>query len=347
MVVESESQVYTAHGALLRRRMNDTPSNDNSPVAAGKLFGAYTLKRILAEGGMGVVIEAEHNVIKRMVALKTVSPKYAAKEGFRLTVMDTFMRDARILGSIEHPNVLPIYDAGTVGHCPFIAMRLITGGDLATWITSFGPVKPDIALKLAHDCAAGLKAIHQAGFLHRDIKPLNLLIESDWRVFISDFGLALAKGKKPPAGTIAGTPCYLAPEQIRGEDLDERTDIYALGATIFHAVTGAPPYLGESPEDIMRQILQATHPPAVTTTPAIDMRLEWIIQHAMAGNPLARYQTTDQLMEDCTALLSGQSPPYASGTVGSHNGTTAKTRRSTVFGSIKAKVFGPGPQVNK
>jgi serine/threonine protein kinase len=342
MVVERGTEDYTYLREFRPKRMNDTLQNDNSPVAAGKLFGAYTLKRIIAEGGMGVVIEAEHNVIKRLVALKTVSPKYAAKEGFRLTVMDTFMRDARILGSIEHPNVLPIYDAGTVGHCPFIAMRLITGGDLATWITSHGPVKHDVAVKLAHDCAAGLKAIHSAGYLHRDIKPLNLLIEDDWRVFISDFGLALAKGKRPPSGTIAGTPCYLAPEQIRGEDLDERTDIYSLGATIFHAITGAPPYLGETPEAIMRQILEATAPPPVRTTPAVDMRLEWIIHRAMASNPSARYRTTDELMEDCMALLGGQPPPHA-GSNGAATNASSKSRRSTVFGSIAAKVFGGSP----
>jgi serine/threonine protein kinase len=311
------------------------PPPEDRPYQAGKLFGAYTLKRIIAEGGMGVVIEAEHNVIKRIVALKTVSPKYAAKEGFRLALLDTFMRDARILGSIDHPNVLPIFDAGTIGHCPFIAMRMVTGGDLATWITSNGPVKEDIALRLAHDCASGLKAIHTAGFLHRDIKPLNLLIEDDWRVFISDFGLALAKGKKPPAGTIAGTPCYLAPEQIRGEDLDERIDIYALGATLYHAITGVPPFIGDRPEDIMRQILEAPEPPrAKAKVPTIDDRLDAIIAHAMALRAADRYQTTDELIADCRSLLGGGAVQFAM--PGKAN------RRSSVFGSL-ARVFGPTP----
>ncbi len=315
------------------------PSADEKPYQAGKLFGAYTLLRIIAEGGMGVVIEAEHNVIKRIVALKTVSPKYAAKEGFRLALMDTFMRDARILGQIDHPNVLPVFDAGTVGHCPFIAMRMVGGGDLATWITSHGPIKEDIALHLAHDCASGLKAIHAAGFLHRDIKPLNLLIESDWRVFISDFGLAIAKDKKPPAGTIAGTPSYLAPEQIRGDDLDERTDIYALGATIYHAVTGVPPFMGDRPEDIMRQILESSHPPSpIERTPALDQNLANIITHAMAMKPSERYQNTDQMMADCKNVLQGQAPHFASA-------SNRSSRRTTMFGSLAQRVFGtPPPQ---
>jgi serine/threonine protein kinase len=312
--------------------MNDANQSDNNAVGIGKLFGAYTLRRIIAEGGMGVVIEAEHNVIKRRVALKTVSPKYAAKEGFRLTLMDTFMRDARILGSIEHPNVLPIFDAGTVGHCPFIAMRLVSGGDLATWITSYGTLKPDVAVKLARDCASGLSAIHEAGFLHRDIKPLNLLIEPDWRVFISDFGLALPKGKKPPAGTIAGTPCYLAPEQIRGEDLDERIDIYALGATIYHALTGSPPYMGSSPEEILKQILQASNPPRLRDRlPNADVHIDALLAKAMSQRAADRYSHAREFMEDCDAILDGHPPPIACG-----NG---KQRRSTVFGSI-ARVLG-------
>lgn len=321
--------------------MSDPTGGDERPYSAGKLFGAYTLRRIIAEGGMGVVIEAEHNAIKRVVALKTVSPKYAAKEGFRLTLLDTFMRDARILGSIDHPNVLPIYDAGTVGHCPFIAMRMVNGGDLATWITSHGPIKEDVALRVAHDCAAGLKAIHGAGFLHRDIKPLNILIEPDWRVFISDFGLALAKGKRPPPGTIAGTPCYLAPEQIRGEDLDDRTDLYALGATIFHAVTGAPPYLGDRPEDIMKLILEAYQPPrAKGKVPTLDDRLDAIIAKAMACAPADRYQTHDEMMLDCRSVMAGQSPSIALGQ--GPSGKSASGRRSSVFGSL-ARVFGATP----
>ncbi len=319
--------------------MNDIaspPVDVSSPVSAGKLFGAYTLKRIIAEGGMGVVLEAEHNVIKRVVALKTVSPKYAAKEGFRLTLMDAFMRDARILGGIEHPNVLPIYDAGTVGHCPFIAMRLVTGGDLATWIISHGPVPADVALKLGHDCASGLAAIHNSGYLHRDMKPLNLLIEPDWRVFISDFGLALPTGKRPPSGTIAGTPCYLAPEQIRGEDLDERTDIYALGATIYHALTGMPPYMADAPEEIMRKILEATASPRVREkVPGIDERLDSIIAHAMALRPKERYQRCEEMVSDCAALLGGHPPPIASGS----SAASKSSRRSTVFGQI-ARVLG-------
>jgi serine/threonine protein kinase len=316
--------------------MNDSAPADASPVSAGKLFGAYTLKRIIAEGGMGVVLEAEHNVIKRPVALKTVSPRYAAKEGFRLTLMDAFMRDARILGGIEHPNVLPIYDAGTVGHCPFIAMRLVTGGDLATWIVSHGPVQSDIALKLAHDCAGGLQAIHSSGYLHRDIKPLNLLIEPDWRIFISDFGLALPRGKKPPAGTIAGTPCYLAPEQIRSEDLDERTDIYSLGATIYHALTGTPPFTGETPEEILKKILQANASPRVRERlPQIDERLDAIVACAMAQRAQDRYRSCADMASDCAALLAGNTPPIAC----SGGQTTKSNRRSTVFGQL-ARVLG-------
>jgi serine/threonine protein kinase len=312
------------------------PPPDDKPYQAGKLFGAYTLRRIIAEGGMGVVIEAEHNVIKRQVALKTVSPKYAAKEGFRLALMDTFMRDARILGKIDHPNVLPVFDAGTVGHCPFIAMRLVTGGDLATWITSHGPVKEDVALRIAHDCASGLKAIHEAGFLHRDMKPLNILIEADWRVFISDFGLAIEKGKKTPVGTIAGTPCYLAPEQIRGEDLDERTDIYALGATLFHAVTGSPPFIGDRPEDIMQQILEAMGPPSPKDKcPALDERVAAIIMRAMSLRASERYLSTDEMIRDCQTVMAGGSPEFAM--------WGKKRNRTTMFGTLAQRVFGSPP----
>ena len=303
------------------------------PYQTGKLFGAYTLRRIIAEGGMGVVIEAEHNVIKRLVALKTVSPKYAAREGFKLALMDTFMRDARILGKIDHPNVLPIYDAGTVGHCPFMAMRLVTGGDLQTWVTSHGPVSDEIALRVAHDVGSGLKAIHAAGFLHRDIKPLNILIESDWQVFICDFGLALPKGQKPSGDSIAGTPCYLPPEQIRNEDIDERADLYALGATLFYSVTGQPPFTGDQPAEILGQILQSHQPPNPKShVPNLDDRIAAIITRAMGMNLVDRYANLDEFMGDCASVLADGTPDYA----------LRKRSKRSLFGSI-SRVFSGGP----
>jgi serine/threonine protein kinase len=275
-------------------------------------FGNYTFSHILAEGGKGVIFEAEHTSIKRRVALKIVSPKYAAREGISTALIAAFMREARVMGAIDHPNVVTLYDAGVVGQCPYLAMQLISGGDLQRQILKHGPMRDEGALVLLRNCAAGLGAIHDAGYINRDIKPANVLMELNGTPRISDFGVAVPANEVPTDDVIAGTPSYLAPEQIHHQGLDARSDIYSLGASFWYVTTGKAPFDGSSSEEILSHLLTATKPPHLDLGSSSSAQgLTQIILHAMDFQPDKRYQNTDEIIHDCSAVLAGGEPEYA------------------------------------
>ena len=275
---------------------------------------------------MGVVFEAEHNSIGRKIALKIVSPKYAAREGFSPQLIHTFMHEARVMGSIDHPNVVTLYDAGVVGQCPFLAMKLITGGDLQGLILKSGPLREDHALRLLRDCAAGLEAIHDAGWISRDIKPANILLEQNGNPRLSDFGVAVPVTAIPDDNQIVGTPSYLAPEIIHHQTLDQRSDIYSLGASFWYVVTGKVPFDGRSPEEILSLVMTATKPPPLDLGNSQKARgLSQIILHAMAFQPDKRYKNAEEIVHDCDAVLAGGDPDYA---------LIGNKRKRTFLGSI-------------
>ena len=310
--------------------MNDSSNTRQAIQRIGQSFGDYTFYHILAEGGMGIILEAEHKVIGRKVALKIVSPKYAARNGYSPELIDTFMHEARVLGAIDHPNVITLFDAGLVGQCPYMAMRLVGGGDLGTRVVNYGPLSDEAALPMMRDLAAGVHAVHLAGFVNRDIKPANILLEkSNGTPRLTDFGLAMPVGELPNGTTIAGTPSYLAPEQISGAQLDERTDIYALGATMFFAITGHPPFAGSTPEDTIQLVREATKSPTARfLKPNVNKHLATIVRRAMARDPDKRYKDASEIEHDCRAVLDGNEPEYA---------LIGQKKRKTFFGSIVSR----------
>ncbi len=306
--------------------MGETSNIKHAVQKIGQSFGDYTFYHILAEGGMGIILEAEHKAIGRKVALKIVSPKYAARNGYSPELIDTFMHEARVLGAIDHPNVITLYDAGLVGQCPYMAMRLVQGGDLGSRVAHRGALSDDSALRLMRDAAAGLHAVHLTGYINRDIKPANILIDGEDTPRLTDFGLAFKRSDQPDSATIAGTPAYLAPEQITGGRIDERTDVYALGATMFFAVTGKPPYAGDTPEETIRQVRDATRQPTARhARPNIKPQLATIIRRAMALAPDKRYSDASQIEHDCRCVLAGEEPEYAN---------IGQRKRKTFFGSF-------------
>lgn len=293
-------------------------------------FGSYLFTHIIAEGGMGVIFAAEHAQIGRKVALKIVNPKYAAREGYSPDLIEAFLHEARVMGSVDHPNVVTLYDAGVVGQCPFLAMRLVAGGDLGSHVVTHGPLDARQGLELLHACALGLKAVHAAGWVNRDFKPANVLLERDLVPRITDFGLAVRVGTQPAADHIAGTPCYLAPEQVDGRGLDQRCDLYALGATVFFAVSGQMPFAAESPEATILAIRAAQQPPVLfpETRDQAQRGLAMIVERAMAIDPEKRYQDALEIVHDCEMTLNGGEPEYA--LIGSKS-----RRRKTLFGLLR------------
>ena len=210
------------------------------PLRPGELIAGYTIESVIARGGMGVVYRARHGELGRSVALKVIAAERASDPAFR----ERFVREARLAASLDHPHVIPIFEAGDDAGVPFIAMRLVDGGDLASLIEVEGRLEPELAVRLVEQAAAGLDAAHARGLVHRDVKPANLLLSADRHVYVSDFGAAKSSDAQRPATDPAewiGTAGYAAPEQMRGEQLDGRADVYALGCVLALALGGEPP----------------------------------------------------------------------------------------------------------
>ena len=289
---------------------------------------------VIAEGGMGVVIAAEHETIGRTVALKIVNPKFAAKEGYKQELIDQFLHEARVLGAIDHPNVVTLYDAGVIGQCPYLALRMVHGSDLAAIVLRSGPLAAPEVLRLMASCAGALRAVHHAGWVSRDLKPANILIDKDHAPRLIDFGLAVAKGSTPPNDVIAGTPAYMAPEQITGEVIDERTDLYALGAAMYFATTGQDPFHGDTPEAIVIAVRDAVNAPGVLAARRdADGHLAAIIDKAMAPQADRRYKDALEIIHDCESVLNGGEPEYA--LIGAKS-----KRRKSFIGSILDRATG-------
>src|SRR3954464_6736100 len=205
----------------------------------------YRIEAVAGRGGMGVVYRARQLALDRVVALKLIAPELSDDEAFRAR----FARESRIAASLDHPNVIPVYEAGEDGERLFIAMRFVEGTDLSKMLAAHGALDPALAAELVAQAASALDAAHARGLVHRDVKPGNLLVAGEGssrpHVYLTDFGLARRDGSSTgltPTGQWMGTPDYAAPEQIDGYELDARTDVYALGCVLYEALTGTPPF---------------------------------------------------------------------------------------------------------
>jgi Protein kinase domain/Bacterial transcriptional activator domain len=223
-------------------------------------------------GGMSVVYLAEHDWLQRKVALKVLAPQLAEDERFR----ERFVRESRLAASLDHPNVIPIFEAGASGGDLFIAMRYVEGTDLRTLLHEDGALEPGRAVAIVRQIGAALDAAHEQGLVHRDVKPGNVLLarqrgsEVGEHVYLSDFGLTKRSASDSGitgTGQFVGTLDYAAPEQFKGGTPDARTDVYSLGCVLFECLTGRPPFTSENDAGLMYAHLQEP-PPSVTANNA-------------------------------------------------------------------------------
>ena len=210
-------------------------------LADGQSWGPYRIGRLLGRGGMGEVHEAEHVDSGRRIALKVLRSRLQdADERAR------FLREGQLAASISHPHTVYIFGSEEIGGVPVISMELLPGGTLKDRVAAEGPLPPAVAVSAVLDIIGGLDAAQAAGILHRDIKPSNCFVDSDGSVKVGDFGLSISTLARDVHEQLAtgfeGTPQFAAPEQLRGEPLDVRADIYAVGATLYYLLTGQPPF---------------------------------------------------------------------------------------------------------
>jgi serine/threonine protein kinase len=203
----------------------------------GTELAGYQIEGVIGRGGMSVVYLAEHVRLGRKVALKVLAPELAGSERFH----DRFLRESKLAASIDHPNIVPIYDADETGGVLYIAMRYVEGLDLKQTIRDNGPLEPVRASVIVDQIASALDAAHARGLVHRDVKPANVLLTQGDHVYVSDFGLtkrAVSVSGLTETGQLIGTIDYVAPEQIRGDPVDHRADVYSLGCLLFECLTG-------------------------------------------------------------------------------------------------------------
>jgi serine/threonine-protein kinase len=235
----------------------------------GSRVAGYLLEEQIGQGGMAVVFRALDESLNRPVALKILAPAIAADEAFR----HRFIRESQAAAAVDDPHIIPVYQAGEVGHVLFIAMRLVRGGDVTTLVRREGPLTPKRVAAIVSPIASSLDAAHEAGLVHRDVKPANILLDIRQgrpdHVYLSDFGLsksALGVSGITATGQFLGTPNYIAPEQISGKGVDGRADQYSLAATAFELLCGTPPFRGEQPMAVVYAHLSEP-PPTLTSRP--------------------------------------------------------------------------------
>jgi eukaryotic-like serine/threonine-protein kinase len=260
--------------------------------------GRYHIERLIAHGGMGSLYLARDPAIDRLVAIKLL------KEGFDdAAARERFAREARSTGRLHHPNIVTVFDVGEHDDRPFIAMEYVSGETLAQLIRRRALGRLWMKLAILEDICAALHYAHTAAIVHRDIKPANVMLDESGLVKILDFGIAHVAGINiTRAGDVVGTLNYMSPEQLAGEDVDHRTDIYSVGALAYELVTHQMAFPGTIQTGILHQILNSSPPAIPVLVPGIDPEIPAMIDRAMAKAPEARYQDLESLRQDLVAV---------------------------------------------
>ncbi len=287
----------------------------------GTIVGDYRIESVLGGGGQGMVYLAEHVHLGRKAALKLLRPELAADPEFR----ERFIREARLAATLDHPNVLPVYDAGEEGGMLFLAQKLVHGMDLGALVEREGRLRPERAVELLAPVAGALDAAHHRNLVHRDVKPANILIQvaSDdepERVYLSDFGLTKdlvgeqdlgGSGPLTKAGYFVGTPHYAAPEQIESDPVDGRTDQYSLTCVLFQCLTGQVPF--PRPSETAVLVAHVVDPPPAPShlLTGLPVGMDAVIATGMAKSKDARYPSCADMVRSARAALTA--PPPAPG----------------------------------
>src|SRR6202023_2263834 len=266
----------------------------------GTRVGSYEIVERLGGGGMAVVYRAVQQPLGREVALKALSPELFQDDGF----VKRFEAEAKTLAKLDHPNILPIYDFELGEGLAYLTMPLIRGGTLRD-ILNRGPLDTLSAWRYLREIGDGLQHAHDAGIVHRDLKPTNVLIHTDGRAMLADFGLARGAGQPTHLTTVGlaiGTPGYMAPEQVMGHDVDKRADIYAMGVLTFEMLTGRLPFIGANRMEVAYATVNSPIPSEAKLYAVLPDELDMLLAKVLAKDPAQRPQSVKDLLAQMAKL---------------------------------------------
>ena len=276
-------------------------------LAVPARLGEFLLLKVLGKGTMGAAYKAYDRVLGRHVAIKVMRKSL----GDDVQLVDRFLGEARALAALNHRHVIQIYSLGKDKGRPYLVMELARGAALRTRMAAEGAMAPAEMLQIAIAVAQGLQAAHGIGLIHGDVKPANILFGDDGTPKLVDFGLARFGGVRQEPGEGMGTPFYVAPERVRQEDSDHRGDIYSLGATIYHAVAGEPPFDAETVRDVLLARLRKPAPDIRTVRGDVCPALAAVVAKMLAKDPAERHQTYDELLADLHQAAEPAEPAVA------------------------------------
>jgi ABC-type branched-subunit amino acid transport system substrate-binding protein len=272
-------------------------------ISRGMIFAGYRVEELVGRGGMGVVYRATDLSLERPVALKLVAPELAEDERFR----ERFLREPRLAASLDHPYVIPIYEAGEHAGQLYLAMRFVEGSDLRAILEREQKLSPERTLAVLAQVADALDAAHRRALVHRDVKPGNVLLDEDGHAYLTDFGITKqVGGDSTDTGRVVGTLDYLAPEQIRGDPVDGRADVYALGCLLYECLAGVPPFRRPTEAEILWAHMQE-HPAPLRGQP----RLDPVLRKALAKDREDRYGSCVELIDAAADALGLARAPRA------------------------------------
>ena len=274
----------------------------NDPLIGSLFDGRYRIVRKIGAGGMANVYLAEDQELGRRVAIKILNDRHANDDQF----VERFRREAKNAAALTHPNIVSIYDRGEADGGYYIAMEYLDGRSLKELIISRGPAPVSVALDYARQILSALRFAHRNGIVHRDIKPHNVLVDGEGRVKVTDFGIARAgTSQMTEDGSIVGTAQYLSPEQARGTNVDQRSDLYSLGVVLYELLTGSTPFTGDTPVEIaMKHLSQVPEPPSAKRHD-LPHDVDLLVMRALAKDPDDRYQSAEEMDGDLDRVARG------------------------------------------
>jgi eukaryotic-like serine/threonine-protein kinase len=265
-------------------------------------IGRYEIESQIAQGGMGLIFLARDPYIQRHVVIKVLMVNYLLEDVYR----DFFHREAELIAALEHPCIVPVYDFGWKGEQPYIVMRHMAGGTLEEKLKA-GELKQTEIAHIMKRVGDALDAAHAKNIIHRDVKPSNILFDSSGESFLSDFGIAKSQAIKDGDGTwVVGTPAYMSPEQVRDEKIDGRSDVYALGVTLFRLLTHELPFGGDTTTALIKAHENAPIPDIRDVKANLPAIWQEVINKAMAKDPNDRYSTASEFARDVGEVVSGR-----------------------------------------